>query len=74
MAPSIFAEKGFSRIFSDVNSYDHIFLDRIREWNWYALVYDNSDHEAYHYPELVKLFYTSQAPIYSPLHLFRSLP
>ena len=53
------AEKDFSRIFSDVNGYGHIFLDRIREWNWYELVYDNSDHEAYHCPELVKLFYTS---------------
>jgi len=59
MAPSIFAEKDFSRIFSDVNGYGHIFLDRIREWNWYELVYDNSDHEAYNCPELIKLFYTS---------------
>ena len=59
MIPSIFTEKDFARIFSDINGYDHIFLDRIREWNWYALVYDNSDHEAYHCPELVKLFYAS---------------
>ena len=59
MAPSIFTEKDFSRIFSDINGYGHIFLDRIREWNWYALVYDNSDHEAYHCPEPVKLFYAS---------------
>jgi len=59
MAPSIFAEKDFSRILSDVNGYGNIFLDRIREWNWYELVYDNSDHEAYHCPKLVKLFYTS---------------
>ena len=57
MAPSIFAEKDLARIFSDINGYDHIFLDR--EWNWYALVYDNSNHEAYHCPELVKLFYAS---------------
>ena len=27
--------------------------------NWYALVYENSDQEAYHCPELVKLFYAS---------------
>ena len=59
MAPSIFAEKDFTRILSDVNGYGHIFLDRIREWNWYELIYDNSDYEAYHCPELVKLFYNS---------------
>jgi len=57
MAPSIFAEKDFARILSDVNGYGHIFLDRIRAWDWYALIYDNSDHEAYYCPELVKLFY-----------------
>ena len=55
MALSIFAEKDFSRIFSDVNGYGHIFLDQIHEWNWY----DNSDHEAYHCHKLIKLFYTS---------------
>ena len=59
MTPSIFAEKDFARFLSDVNGYGHIFLDHIRAWDWYALVYDNSDHEAYYYPELVKLFYTS---------------
>ena len=45
MAPSIFTEKDFARLFSDIHGYDHIFLDRIREWNWYALVYDNFEHE-----------------------------
>ena len=64
MVPSIFAEKDFARIFSDINGYDHIFLDRIREWNWYALVYDNSDYESYHCPELFKL---------SMLHLIKPL-
>ena len=59
MAPSIFAEKDFSRILSDVNGYEHLFLDRIRERNWYALVYDNSEYEAYYSPELVKKFYSS---------------
>ena len=59
MALSIFAEKDFARIFSDVNDYGHIFLDRIRAWDWYRLVYDNSDHESYYCPELVKLFYNS---------------
>ena len=59
MAPSIFARKDFARIFSDINGYGYIFLDRIREWNWYALVYDNSYHEAYHCPKLVKLFCAS---------------
>ena len=59
MAPSIFAEKDFSQILSDIHGYGHIFLDRIRAWDWYALIYDNSDSEAYYCPELVKLFYTS---------------
>jgi len=57
MAPSIFAEKDFARLFSDIHGYDHIFLDRLREWNWYTLVYNNFDYEAYYCPELVKLFY-----------------
>ena len=50
MAQSIFTEKDFARILSDVNDYGHIFLDRIRAWDWFELVYDNSDHEAYYYP------------------------
>jgi len=58
MALSVFAEKDFSRILSDVNGYEHLFLDRIRERNWYALVYDNSVYEAYYCPELVKKFYS----------------
>ena len=72
MAPSIFAEKDFFRLFSDIHGYGHIFLDRIREWNWYTLVYDNSDHEAHYCPELLKLFYASidQASIdlTTPIH------
>ena len=31
MAPTIFTEKDFSRILSDVNGHGHVFLDRIRE-------------------------------------------
>ena len=58
MASSIFTEKYFSRILSDINGYGHVFLDRIRERNWYSLVYDNSEFEAYYCPELVKRFYT----------------
>jgi len=58
MAPSVFAEKDFSKILTDSNEYGHVFLDRIRERNWYALVYDNSEFEAYYCPELVKKFYT----------------
>jgi len=46
MAPTIFAEKDFSRILSDVNGYGHMLLDKIREWNWFTLVYDNSEYEA----------------------------
>ena len=41
-----------------MNGYGHVFLDRIRERNWYDLVYDNSEFDAYYYPELVKKFYT----------------
>ena len=58
MAPSIFAEIFFSRIFTDTNGYGHVFLDRTRERNWYGLVYDNSEFDAYYCPELVKKFYT----------------
>jgi len=38
MAPSIFAEKDFSRILNDVNGYGHIFLNRIRERHGITLV------------------------------------
>jgi len=57
MAPSIFLEKDFSWIFNDVNGYGRIFLDRIREQNWYELVYDNSNVDAFYCPDLVKNFY-----------------
>ena len=57
MAPSIFTEK-ISRILTDTNGYGHVFLDRIRERNWYGLVYDNSKFDAYYYPELAKKFNT----------------
>ena len=72
MAPTVFAEKDFSRLFSDLNGYGHVFLDRIREWNWYTLVYDNSEYEAYYCPELVKLFYVNldQATIDLDTHQF----
>ena len=33
-------------------------MNRIRERNWYALIYDNSEYEAYYYPERVKKFYS----------------
>ena len=58
MVPSIFVEKDFSRILTDTNGYDHVFLDRIREKNWYGLAYDNSEFDAYYCPEIVKKFYT----------------
>ena len=72
MALTIFAEKDSCRILSDVNRYGHIFLDRIIEWNWFTLVYDNSEYEAYYYPELVKLFYANldQATIDLETHQF----
>ena len=43
MAPTIFPEKNFARIFKDIHGYGTIFLDRIRERNWFGLVYDNED-------------------------------
>ena len=58
MAPSIFAENNFARIFMDIHGYGTIFLDRIRERNWFGLVYDNEDGDAYYCPELVTQFYT----------------
>jgi len=54
MAPVIFAEKDFSRIFSDVHGYSTVFLDHIREKQWYGLVYNNTDLDAYYYSDLVK--------------------
>jgi len=59
MAPPVFAKKDFFRLFSDVHGYGRVFLDRIREWNWYTLVNDNSEYEAYYCPEFVKLFYAN---------------
>ena len=43
MAPTIFAEKIFSRILMDVNGYGTVFMDRIRERHWYGLMYANKD-------------------------------
>jgi len=42
-----------------MNGYRHVFLDRIREWNWFTLIYYNSEYEAYYCPKLVKIFYSS---------------
>ena len=58
MAPTIFAEKNFTRIFTDIHGNGTIFLDRIRERNCFGLVYDNEDGDAYYCPELVTQFYT----------------
>jgi len=57
MAPTIFQEKYFSRILNDINGNGHVFVDRIREQNWYTLVYDNTDVDVFYYPDLVKEFY-----------------
>ena len=56
MAPFIFFEKDFSKIFRDVNGYGHVFLDRIRERNCYELVYDNSNEDALYCPDIVKFY------------------
>jgi len=58
MAPSIFIERDFGKILSDANGYGYVFLERIRAWNWYTLVYDNSETDAFYCPELVTMFYT----------------
>ena len=57
MAPTIFPEKDFSRLLSDVQGYGTIFLDRIHERQWYGLVYDNSDGDTFYCPDLVRSFY-----------------
>ena len=48
MALSIFPEKNFARIFTDIHGYGTNFLDYIRERNWFGLVYDNEDGDAYY--------------------------
>jgi len=58
MASSLFPEKDFSRLLSDLNGYRHIFIDRIRERGWYTLVYDNTDVDMFYCPDLVRKFYT----------------
>ena len=57
MAPVIFPEKDFSQIFSDVHVYSTVFLDQIRERQWYGLIYDNTVLDAYYCPDLVNKFY-----------------
>ena len=42
----------------DIHGYGTIFLDRIRERNWFRLVYDNEDGVAYYCPKLVTQFFT----------------
>ena len=59
MAPSLFVERDFSLLLNDEGGFGHIFLDRIRAWNWYSLVYDNIDNDAYYCPNLVTTFYNS---------------
>jgi len=57
MALIIFLEKDFFKIFNDVHGYGTVFLDRIRERQWYGLVYDNSDVDTFYYPDLLRKFY-----------------
>ena len=59
MAPTIFAEKNFSMILTDVNGYRTIFIDCIRERHWYELAYDNVDSDAFYCLDLVIQFYTN---------------
>ena len=58
IAPSIFPEKDLSRIFRDVKGYGYVFLDRIRERNWYELVYNNSNEDVFYCPNIVNKFYS----------------
>ena len=59
MAPNVFVEKDFSKILNDHGGYGHIFVDRLRAWNWYSLVYDINETDAYYCPELVTTFYNA---------------
>jgi len=59
MAPSLFVERDFSVLLNDIGGYGHIFVDRIRAWNWYSLVYSHNDHDAYYCPDIVTTFYNS---------------
>ena len=34
-----------------------MFLDKIRERNWYELVYDNSNEDVFYYPVIINKFY-----------------
>ena len=62
MAPIIFAEKDFSRILSDITGYGHVFLDKIKQWNWFTSVYDNLEYEVDYCPTLIKIFYSNIDP------------
>jgi len=59
MAPNLFVERDFSALFNERGGYGHIFVDRIRAWNWYTLVFDHNEHEAFYCPDLVNTFYNS---------------
>jgi len=59
MAPNLFVERDFSKILNDNGGYGLIFVDRLRAWNWYSLVYDNNENDAYYCPELVNTFYNA---------------
>ena len=59
MAPNLYVERDFSVLLNESGGYGHIFVDRIRAWNWYSLVYDNNEHDAYYCPDLVTTFYNS---------------
>ena len=59
MAPNLYVERDFSILLNDSRGYGHIFVDRIHAWNWYSLVYDNNEHDAYYCPDLVTTFYNS---------------
>ena len=72
MAPTIFAEKNFSRILTDVNGCVTVFIDCIRERHLCGLVYDNVDSDAFYCPYLVTQFYANidASSINHDLHQF----
>jgi len=59
MAPTIFAEKYFSRVLMDVKGYETVFVDRIRGRYWYGLVYDNVERDVFYCPDMVTQIYTN---------------
>ena len=71
MAPTLFAERDFSKLLCDHHGYGHIFIDRIRAWDWFTLAYDNDNNDVFYCPDLVTMFYNSIDHASIDLHTFQ---